>query len=159
MTFPFGEAEVFHMISHYYLQRAETQTQRHASNWTTYAAEKGMAEVAAAAPADLADLSVAEVEAAHSSLRMMTQRDRSQAAEHPRKERLVPACVRRGRRAEGRIPLPHPRTMFNVAARVSRSFRVSRHWGDAKHVWQDLGTFKQRWQRKPGIEKGCETAS
>ena len=72
VTFPFGGGEVFHMISHYYLQRAETRTQRHASNWGAYAAEKNMAGVAVAAPPDLADLSVAEVEAAHSSLRMMT---------------------------------------------------------------------------------------
>lgn len=69
VAFDVGEGDVLHMISHYYLQRAETRTQRHQSNWSTYASELGADSVAASAPAEMADLSVGEVEAAYSSTR------------------------------------------------------------------------------------------
>lgn len=69
VTFRFGEGEILHMISHYYLQRTETRTRRHRAPAAAYAAEKGVlwdAPTAAAAR----DLSLAEVEAASSSARL-----------------------------------------------------------------------------------------
>ena len=71
VSFPYGEGEVFHMISHYYLQRSELRTERHSAAWKAYAAEVGSPQAAEAAP-DLEDLTVGEVEAAHQSLRLMT---------------------------------------------------------------------------------------
>jgi hypothetical protein len=71
ITFPWGEGEVFHMISHYYLQRTETRTRRHAAPAPSYFAEKGYQpapDVAAAAEG----LSVSDVESAHSSARFMS---------------------------------------------------------------------------------------
>lgn len=41
VLFSYGQGEVFHMISHYYLQRTETRNDRHASAATSYAQEKG----------------------------------------------------------------------------------------------------------------------
>jgi hypothetical protein len=41
--FRWGEGDVFHMISHYYLQRTELRTERHASSAASYFVEKGVA--------------------------------------------------------------------------------------------------------------------
>jgi hypothetical protein len=71
VTFEVGDGEVFHMISHYYLQRTETRTARHESSWAMYAAEKGTAAFAAAPP-ELKDLTTSEVESAYSSARLFT---------------------------------------------------------------------------------------
>lgn len=71
VTFEVGKGEVFHMISHYYLQRSETRTARHQQKWGAYAAEVGRPEAAACVSAAMADLSTAEVEAAHKSSRLM----------------------------------------------------------------------------------------
>lgn len=67
VTFPWGAGEVLHMISHYYLQRTELRTARHAAPAGAYAAEKGVDLPYAM----LADLSVGDVESAHSSSRML----------------------------------------------------------------------------------------
>jgi hypothetical protein len=69
VTFPFGQGEVFHMISHYYLQRAETQTRRHRAPAVAYATEKGVAWDAATTSC-AQGLSLGEVEAAASSARL-----------------------------------------------------------------------------------------
>ncbi len=69
--FRWGEGDVFHMISHYYLQRTEARTERHAGAATTYFAEKGVA-VSMAMLEDLDDLSVAEVESAKPSAAFMS---------------------------------------------------------------------------------------
>ena len=69
VTFPYGRGEVFHMISHYYLQRTELRSARHSAPAAAYAAEKGVA-VSPGAAAAMRDLSLAEVEAAHSSARL-----------------------------------------------------------------------------------------
>jgi hypothetical protein len=66
VLFRHGEGEVFHMISHYYLQRTELRTSRHRAPASMYAADRGVAD----AP-DLDDLTVGEVEAATSSARMV----------------------------------------------------------------------------------------
>lgn len=44
VSFPYGEGVVYHMISHFYLQRTETRTARHAAPSMTYLASKGVAE-------------------------------------------------------------------------------------------------------------------
>ncbi|MGZ8631196.1 MAG: hypothetical protein ACXWZF_09560 [Actinomycetota bacterium] len=67
---PWGEGEVFHMISHYYLQRTEFRSARHTGKAGAYFAEKGMA-----VPSDLADdvddLRVGDVESAAGSSRLV----------------------------------------------------------------------------------------
>ena len=40
VTFNYGKGKVYHMISHFYLQRAETRTARHAKSGAEYANEK-----------------------------------------------------------------------------------------------------------------------
>ena len=70
ITFPWGEGEVFHMISHYYLQRTELRSARHRAGAGMYAAEKGVAMTAPLA-ADLDGLSVGDVESAQTSARWM----------------------------------------------------------------------------------------
>ena len=72
ISFPFGRGEVLHMISHYYLQRGETRTARHASSWKTYATEMGQAGLAREAPAEYEHLTTGEVEAAHKSMRLLS---------------------------------------------------------------------------------------
>jgi hypothetical protein len=67
VTFPWGRGEVFHMISHYYLQRTELRTARHTTGAAAYAAEKGVAMPAAM----LKDLALGEVESASTSARML----------------------------------------------------------------------------------------
>lgn len=42
VTFNFGLGSVFHIVSHYYLQRSELRTARHEMPSTTYFAEKGL---------------------------------------------------------------------------------------------------------------------
>jgi len=46
VTFDYGAGTVYHMISHFYLQRTETRTARHAKPSMTYAAEKGLDQAA-----------------------------------------------------------------------------------------------------------------
>ena len=69
VLFKHGKGEVFHMISHYYLQRTELREARHRAPAAAYAEEKGvaMSEPMAAA---VEDLSLGEVEAATSSSRL-----------------------------------------------------------------------------------------
>ncbi len=43
VSFDYGEGQVYHMISHFYLQRSETPTARHAAPSTGYLASKGVA--------------------------------------------------------------------------------------------------------------------
>ena len=40
VTFDYGKGKIYHMISHFYLQRAETRTARHSKSGTEYAYEK-----------------------------------------------------------------------------------------------------------------------
>jgi hypothetical protein len=69
--FRWGEGDVFHMISHYYLQRTELRTARHQSGAGAYFSEKGL-EVPVAMSADVADLSLADVESATWSAAFMS---------------------------------------------------------------------------------------
>lgn len=65
VVFSHGKGEVFHMISHYFLQRTELRNDRHRGAATAYAAEKGVA-----ASPDLDGLTVGDVESAASSARL-----------------------------------------------------------------------------------------
>jgi hypothetical protein len=68
--FRWGEGDVFHMISHYYLQRTELRTERHAGAAATYFAEKRLA-VTQELSEDMAGLSLADVESAKPSAAFM----------------------------------------------------------------------------------------
>lgn len=70
VLFPHGEGEVFHMISHYYLQRTELRNARHRSAATSYAAEKGVPMDAEFAT-EMSGLRLGEVESAQTSARLM----------------------------------------------------------------------------------------
>jgi hypothetical protein len=73
VSFKFGEGEVYHMTSHFYLQRTETRTKRHSGSGMAYAMEKGFTkEEAEEMGSDFEDLSTAEVESAFTSQAFMT---------------------------------------------------------------------------------------
>jgi len=69
--FRWGEGDVFHMISHYYLQRTELRTARHRGGAEAYFAEKGVA-VSMAMSQELDGLSLADVESAKPSAAFMS---------------------------------------------------------------------------------------
>jgi hypothetical protein len=46
VTFEHGQGKIYHMISHFYLQRSETRTLRHRSSSADYLAEKGLTTAA-----------------------------------------------------------------------------------------------------------------
>lgn len=68
ILFRHGEGEVFHMISHYYLQRTELRNRRHQQPATAYATEK---RVVFARSLEVADLKVGDVESAATSSRFL----------------------------------------------------------------------------------------
>jgi hypothetical protein len=70
ILFRHGEGEVFHMISHYYLQRTELRSRRHQQPAAAYAFEKSVA-LDAARSAEMADLKVGDVESAATSSRFL----------------------------------------------------------------------------------------
>lgn len=70
VLFRHGDGEVFHMISHYYLQRTELRSKRHRMSGADYAAAKGV-NLAPEAARAAADLELGEVESAASSARFM----------------------------------------------------------------------------------------
>lgn len=73
VSFKFGEGEVFHMTSHFYLQRTETRTKRHSESGMAYAMEKGFTkEEAEKMGSSFEKLSTAEVESAYTSQAFMT---------------------------------------------------------------------------------------
>ena len=69
VLFKHGQGDVFHMISHYFLQRTELRDARQQAPAEAYAAEKGVD--AAPMQADLEGLTVGEVETAASSTRWL----------------------------------------------------------------------------------------
>jgi len=71
VRFGWGVGEVFHMISHYYLQRTETRTIRHQAGAGEYFAEKGVALEPDMAQC-VRDLTVADVESARASSALMS---------------------------------------------------------------------------------------
>ena len=70
VLFHVGEGEVFHMISHYYLQRTELRNARHQQTAEVYAAEKGIMFDAGMA-AEASDLTLGDVESAATSSRLL----------------------------------------------------------------------------------------
>ena len=69
VVFNFGKGEVFHMISHYYLQRTELRNDRHAMSAEDYASEKGV-KFSADMSEMARNLKLGEVEAAATSARL-----------------------------------------------------------------------------------------
>jgi len=69
--FRWGEGEVFHMISHYYLQRTELRTQRHTAGAAEYFVEKNV-PMTAAMQAEYAGLMLSDVESAKPSARFVS---------------------------------------------------------------------------------------
>jgi hypothetical protein len=71
--FRWGEGDVFHMISHYYLQRTELRTQRHQAGGAAYFAEKGV-PLSAEVSADIVRcaLSTGDIESAKPSAAFMS---------------------------------------------------------------------------------------
>ena len=62
VSFNHGKGSVFHIVSHYYLQRSELRTERHKMAATDYFAEKGVAAEAA-----MEDVSLGLAESAYTS--------------------------------------------------------------------------------------------
>lgn len=71
VTFPAGDGEVFHMISHYYLQRTELRTKRHRSMGSAYAAERSV-PVSDDLRRDMDEVTLGEVQSAASSSRIIS---------------------------------------------------------------------------------------
>ena len=69
VLFRHGGGEVFHMVSHYYLQRTELRSERHAMGAAYYADEKGVV-LSEELRADIEDLQVGDVESAQASSRL-----------------------------------------------------------------------------------------
>jgi len=69
--FRWGAGDVFHMISHYYLQRTELRTARHGSSAGAYLAEKGVT-MSPAMRQDLEGLCLADIESAKPSAAFMS---------------------------------------------------------------------------------------
>ena len=69
--FRWGAGDVFHMISHYYLQRTELRTARHSSSAGAYFAEKGVAMTPAMCR-EFDGLCLADVESAKPSAAFMS---------------------------------------------------------------------------------------
>lgn len=101
VTFRYGRGEVFHMISHYYLQRTETRTRRHRAPAAAYAAEKDLRwddSTAAAARG----LTLGEVEAASSSARLFA----NVVGSHKRRHMEAETGQRREREKQARERAP-----------------------------------------------------
>jgi hypothetical protein len=75
VSFDHGEGKIYHMISHFYLQRTETRTRRHRKTSFDYMKEKGLKQEQFAKYADLgADrVGLGEVESAFTSRGMMSK--------------------------------------------------------------------------------------
>jgi hypothetical protein len=75
VTFDYGEGKIYHMISHFYLQRSETRTNRHKASAEAYLNEKGIPDAFREkyAKMDMADTSLGEVESAYTSMAMMNK--------------------------------------------------------------------------------------
>ena len=70
VVFGYGKGEVFHMISHYYLQRSEFRNARHEQPASSYLYEKGV-DLRDDLAGSIDDLLLGDVESAATSARMM----------------------------------------------------------------------------------------
>jgi len=75
ITFDHGEGRVYHMISHFYLQRTETRSQRQSSSSSNFMKEKGIKPKSMRKYAEMGfeEVSLGEVESAYVSSGMTTQ--------------------------------------------------------------------------------------
>ena len=76
VSFDYGEGKIYHMISHFYLQRAETRTERHKSEGSNYLSEKLAMDNqrwTKYKKMGVDDANLAEVEAAYSSSSVMNK--------------------------------------------------------------------------------------
>ncbi len=75
ITFDHGEGTVYHMISHFYLQRVETRTQRHMGSSFGYMAQKGISPqtMNKYSAMGAGEMNVSEVESAYVSRGMMSR--------------------------------------------------------------------------------------
>jgi hypothetical protein len=75
VTFPYGKGRIYHMISHFYLQRTETRTGRHKGSSYDFLAEKGVTQEEYAKYAGLgaSDADLASVESAYASRSMVSR--------------------------------------------------------------------------------------
>lgn len=73
VSFEYGEGQVYHMISHFYLQRSETRTARHAAPSTTFVTDKGILQEDMQKYKDLGsdEFPTGEVESAYTSVAMI----------------------------------------------------------------------------------------
>ncbi|MFQ5921390.1 MAG: hypothetical protein ACE5M4_00960 [Anaerolineales bacterium] len=73
VSFEYGEGQVYHMISHFYLQRSETRTARHAAPSTDYLASKGVAAADMGKFKDLGsdEFPTSDIESAYTSYAMI----------------------------------------------------------------------------------------
>lgn len=69
VIFKHGEGEVFHMASHYYLQRTDLRSERHSMPGAAYATEKGV-QLSADISREMGDLTLGDVESTSSSARL-----------------------------------------------------------------------------------------
>jgi hypothetical protein len=70
ILFRHGQGEVFHMISHYYLQRTELRDARHRSGGSDYFREKGV-PLSPSMAAEADEVTLGELESAASSTRLL----------------------------------------------------------------------------------------
>jgi hypothetical protein len=95
VTFPFGKGRIYHMISHFYLQRTETRTQRHAGTAYEFLKEKGIneAEFAKYAALGADESNLGSVQSALASRSMLSrvmyekQMQKKRDAERPGKDK------------------------------------------------------------------------
>lgn len=75
VTFNYGEGKIYHMISHFYLQRSETRTRRQRESGVEYLAEKKIASglYGKYACMGVAESSLGDIESAHSSSAIMSR--------------------------------------------------------------------------------------
>ncbi|OLS16445.1 MAG: hypothetical protein HeimC3_53880 [Candidatus Heimdallarchaeota archaeon LC_3] len=74
ITFEVGEGKIYHMTSHFYLQRTESRSQRQKMGGASYAAQKGM-KMDSFTPQEVSameDVNVAQTEAAYTSIRSVS---------------------------------------------------------------------------------------
>lgn len=71
ITFSYGKGTVMHMISHYYLQRSDTRTDRHKESAVAYVKEMSLDEKEVEME-ELKDVSLGEVESAYTSAQFIS---------------------------------------------------------------------------------------
>ena len=102
VTFNYGQGTVFHMVSHYYLQRADLRSDRHKKSASAYAYEEMnlSQEEMKGTESQLAGVSLGEVESAYSSAQFMLNAMAERKKDQKAKNLQVPANLK--------VPKPEP---------------------------------------------------